>query len=118
MSEEIREQIIAQISKLYPNYETLVTTDYLNMVIDITYPIAEYDGLSENDLILGTALLTLDMIVGCNDSSNIASRRIDGVSETYFSNRYKISNWRRLYEMLLSGTYDTEYTIHYVGIDG
>lgn len=118
MTEEIKQKVVDKIKLLYPDYALLAPEDYISMVIDIAYPIAESDGLTDDKLITGTALLVLDLLVGIEDNSNVASRQIDGVSESYFSNKYVISKWRRLYEMLLSGLYENEYTLHYVGIDG
>lgn len=109
-----------KLESLYPNYSEGLSQEYIKTIINIAYTIAKNDSLSGENLILGTALLTLDLLfskVGSGEN-RYASKTIEGVSITYATGEYDISKWRNLYEMLLNGAYNSEYDLHYVGISG
>lgn len=104
---------------LKPEYANGFTDEYIKNIIELCYNIAKNDGFKEDKLYLATAYLVLDILYGIGKeegSSTVQSKTIEGVSITYATNKYSISRWRTLYEMLLSGKYSTEYSIHYVGI--
>lgn len=112
----MNEYIYLKIKKLYPDIDKQ-NQEVVNSIIEIALIIATNDGLTDENLILGTALLTLDMLFPSHSESGVSSRSIDGVSESY-SSTYTYSKWKRLYDMLLNGTYDNSISLYYAGIDG
>lgn len=120
MTAEERDAVKVVLESLYPEYKDENITGYINTLMDLAYTIAKNDGLKDTELITGTALLTLDLLLGKDfqNETNVSTQTIDGVTVSYATNKYDASKWRRFYEMLLNGTYDTEYTSYYVGISG
>lgn len=112
----MEEQILEQIKKLYPDIDT-ENEDFVNALVDIAKTIATNDGLDGSKLAIGSALLVLDMLFPSHSEEGVRSQRIDGVSQSYVA-KYTTSKWRRLYDMLLNGTYDSSISIYYDGING
>lgn len=110
------EQILEQLKKLYPDIEN-ENQDFIKSLIEIATIIATNDGLTDDKLVSGIALLVLDILFPSHSESGVKSRSIDGVSESYGTS-YATSRWKRLYDMLVNGTYDSSISLYYVGVDG
>ena len=109
------EKILEQLKKLYSDIEN-ENQDYIKTLIEIATVIATNDGLADNKLVLGIALLVLDILFPSHSESGVKSRSIDGVSESYGTS-YTTSRWKRLYDMLVNGTYDSSISIYYDGVE-
>lgn len=109
------EKILEQLKKLYPDIEN-ENQDYIKTLIEIATVIATNDGLADDKLVLGIALLVLDILFPSHSESGVKSRSIDGVSESYGTS-YITSRWKRLYDMLINGTYDSSISIYYDGVE-
>lgn len=114
----ILSQVIDMLPILYPDIGDSLNEGMVSLLFDIAYEIAKNDGLEDSKIVAGIALLILDMLLPTSYEGNVASKTIDGVSISYATHKYSISKWRTLYERLVSGMYDTDYTLHYVGING
>ena len=112
----MNEYVYLRMQKLYPDISRQ-NQEMVSSVIEIALIIATNDGLTDENLILGTALLALDILFPSHSESGVSSRSIDGVSESY-SSTYTYSKWKRLYDMLLNGSYDSSISLYYAGIDG
>lgn len=110
MNSSIGEQLI----RLYPDIQ-YEDQEYVETIIGIALTIAENDELDSDKLALGAALLTLDILYPSHSEDSVMSRTIGGVSETYWTT-YAISKWKRLYDMLRNGTYDSSIALYYDGI--
>ena len=111
-------KIKEHIHILLPEVDSMFPEGAIDFVADITYTIAKGDGLTGDKLIAGMALLILDLLMPSCDESNRSARSIEGVSESYDTSKNTTSKWKRLYDMLISGEYETNIKLHYVGIDG
>lgn len=109
------EKILEQLKKLYPDIEN-ENQDYIKTLIEIATVIATNDGLAGDKFVLGIALLVLDILFPSHSESGVKSRSIDGVSESYGTS-YTTSRWKRLYDMLVNGTYDSSISIYYDGVE-
>lgn len=118
MTPEIMDAIKVLLEGLMPDYQGEHTKLYVEQLINIAYSIAKNDGFTDDKLTLATAYLVLDLLSNptMTGTANVASRQIEGVSETYVDGAFTVTAWKNLYDMLLNGLYATEYTLHYVGI--
>lgn len=111
----MNEYVYLRMQNLYPDI-CKQNQEMISSVIEIALIIATNDGLADDSLTLGAALLALDILFPSHSESGVGSRSIDGVSESY-SSTYTYSKWKRLYDMLLNGSYDSSISLYYAGID-
>jgi len=107
--------VVPIMKDLEPDLTEWYTSRQLQHIIAIAKVIANSDGLSSDTLNLGTALLSLDLLVK-PERSNISSQEIGDVSESYSGNTIGYSKWRQMYDSLLNGTADFQLSLHYVGV--
>lgn len=111
-----RDAVVRSILILEPSFRSVFDEEALDIYITLAGNIVDAidPKLNEKKRVSAIAFLTLDML-SIQDMSNVSSKKIVGVAETY-NNKNATSKWRKLYDTLLNDYMTGDMTLNYTGI--